>query len=814
MTISYNWLCTYLPIGSAIREEWVSPEKLGKIMTSIGLEVESLEHFESIRGGLAGLVTGEVVECVKHPNADKLSLTKVNIGGAETLQVVCGAPNVARGQKVIVAPVGTTLYPANGEPLTMKNVKIRGEESQGMICAADEIGVGDSHEGIMVLPEDTKPGTPVSSLFPVQSDWIYEIGLTPNRMDAMSHLGVARDVCAWFSNNYNDDIRTVSPFANKNHKHADACPIGVEIVDTDACQRYAGAYLGGVQVQESPDWLKNRLISIGLRPINNIVDITNFILHETGQPLHAFDADKIAGQKVIVQKLPPGTPFLSLDGKERKLDAADLIICDGNNNPMCIGGVYGGIDSGVTNRTTNIFLESAWFEPVGIRRTAFRHNLRTDAAARFEKGVDISQTVQVLHRAVKLILETGGGEQAGAVVDVYPQPAERPQIPLKFQFLKKLSGRTYHVDKVKRILQSLGFEIIKEGLDDLWVSPPYSKPDVEFQADVVEEIMRIDGYDNVEIPAAVSMVPGEDPHGLRDRLQEKVSAALVSHGFYEIMTNSITNCAYYPQEVLDNSIEMLNNLSADLNMLRPSMLETGLEVVAFNLNRRNSNLRLFEFGKTFKKNGAGDYTEEKKLAIFITGNSHSGHWNSKPQQADIFYLKGLVSGIFDAAGSSARFVAAEGNSAEGLEIQVNGAGIGCLGKVEASKLERFGIRQPVWYASLAWEKVEELAAAQKVTYRELVKFPRVERDLSVTVDKNLAYADVEKLLADLHINRLIGTELFDVFESEKIGKDKKSWSIHFIFEDREKTLTDNEVEEMMAKIMKKLELGVQASIRN
>ncbi len=814
MTISYNWLCTYLPVGSTIREDRVSPEKLGKIMTSIGLEVESLEKFESIKGGFEGLVAGKVVDCERHPNADKLSLTKVDIGGLNLLKIVCGATNVAKGQKVIVAPEGVTIYPRKSEPMMMRKVKIRGEESEGMICSEDEIGLSENHSGIMVLPDDVVPGTPVSDIFPVYQDWVYEIGLTPNRMDAMSHLGVARDICAWFSNAYNSEIRPISPFSNKTTKVKEPCPVAVDIVDAKACRRYAGAYLKNVAIQESPKWLQNRLISIGLRPINNIVDITNFILHETGQPLHAFDADKITGQKVIVQTLPAGTSFVTLDGKERKLAESDLMICDGEGTPMCIGGVFGGLGTGVTTSTKNIFLESAWFDPSFIRKTSFRHNLRTDAAARFEKGVDISQTVKVLKRAVSLILESGG-EQVGGETDVYPNPIERPQIGLKFHYLKRLSGKNYHADKARRILESLGFEIIKEGLDDLWVSPPHSKPDIELQADVIEEIMRIDGYDNVEIPAGVNMVPSADRHAFEERLQVKISNALVANGFFELMTNSITNSAYYSSEVLDKSILMLNNLSTELNMLRPSMLESGLEIIQFNLNRKNNNLRLFEFGKVFSSTGVGQYHEQPKLALYLSGPTTTAHWNATEKPANIYFLKGIIQMLLSASGlTDVQFENAKEEGHERLSIVVDGKETGIIGKVPDHRLQQFGIKQPVWYGILYWDILLQLAAYKRISYKELVKFPKVERDLSVTVNRSTRFEQVEKALGELRISKLIGMELFDVFESEKLGNDKKSWAIHFIFEDKEKTLTDNEVDGMMQKIMQKLESSIEAAIRN
>ncbi|MGF2412601.1 MAG: phenylalanine--tRNA ligase subunit beta, partial [Ferruginibacter sp.] len=612
MTISYNWLSEYLP-------EKIEPEKLSKILTSIGLEVESMEAYEEVKGGLKGLVIGEVLECEKHPDADKLSLTKVNIGNGDALQIVCGAPNVAVGQKVVVATIGTTIYPTGGEPLTMKKAKIRGVESHGMICAEDEIGVGQSHAGIMVLPEAATVGTSAAEYFNTYSDIIFEIGLTPNRMDAMSHLGVAKDVCAYLSHHNKKDTHVKSPFKNNFKVDHQGLQIEVTIENAEACQRYSSVSLQGVTIAESPKWLQQKLKSIGLRPINNIVDITNFILHETGQPLHAFDADQITGQKVIVKNVTEATVFVTLDEKERKLSAEDLMICNAEV-PMCIGGVFGGLHSGVTAATKSIFLESAWFNPISIRKTSFRHGLRTDAATRFEKGVDISNTVNVLKRAAIMIKEIAGGEIASDVIDVYPMPKQKTEVALKYHYLKKLSGKNYHGDTIKNILTSLGFEMIKEGMDEMWVKVPFSKPDITIAADLVEEIMRIDGLDNVEIPQMITIAPAVETLAHETAYKEKMAEYLVGQGFNEIFTNSITNSAYFTEETLQTTVKMINNLSEELNVMRPSMLETGLETIAHNLNRRNNNIRFFEFGKTYSTDGIGSYAENNHLCLFATGN--------------------------------------------------------------------------------------------------------------------------------------------------------------------------------------------------
>ncbi|MGI9139067.1 MAG: phenylalanine--tRNA ligase subunit beta, partial [Sediminibacterium sp.] len=564
MTISYRWLSEYLPYT-------VQPEELSGILTSIGLEVESLEHFENFKGGLAGLVVGEVLEVVPHPNADKLKLTKVDIGATASLGIVCGASNVMVGQKVVVAVVGTTIYPKGKDPITMKLATIRGAQSEGMICAEDEIGISDDHHGIIVLDTSIKAGTPVAAVYEYYQDWIYEIGLTPNRMDAMSHYGVAKDVCAYLSY-HNSPVSAVSPFSQNLESDPSLAPLNVVIEDEKACARYSSLVMDGVTVKESPSWLKNKLQSIGVRSINNIVDITNYILHETGQPLHAFDANEIQTNKIVVKKYPTGTKFTTLDGVERSIQANDIMITDGEK-PLCIAGVFGGAQSGVKATTTKIFLESAWFENVHIRKTSLHHSLRTDAATRFEKGVDVDGTQKVLVRAAKMIQEIAGGK-CSEVLDVYPNPAKKVVVHLSFTYLKKLSGKSYPVDKVKTILTSLGFEILKETNDGIELGVPYHKPDISLPADIVEEVLRIDGLDNIEIPSIITMSPSIDPLEKKEKFKDKIAQFLVGRGFTEILTNSITNSAYFTDEVLVGAVKMLNNLSADLDVMRPSMLET------------------------------------------------------------------------------------------------------------------------------------------------------------------------------------------------------------------------------------------------
>ena len=805
MTISYKWLSEYLPVT-------IEPERLSRILTSIGLEVEKMENFEEVKGGLKGLVIGEVLQSEQHPNADKLKLTRVNIGSGEPLQIVCGAPNVAAGQKVIVATVGTTIYPASGDPLTMKVAKIRGVESYGMICAEDEIGLGTSHVGIIVLPADVKVGMKAEEYFNPFSDVIYEIGLTPNRMDAMSHWGVARDVCAYLTHHDKKELKPALPPTTFKVDKA-TLPISVSIEDKKACKRYSGVCIANVRVQESPKWLQERLKSIGLRPINNIVDITNFIQHETGQPLHAFDYDQVNGHTVIVKTLADGTPFVTLDDKERKLSSEDLMICD-SREPMCIAGVFGGLHSGVTEKTTNIFLESAYFDPIYIRKTSFRHGLRTDAATRFEKGIDISNTVNVAKRAAVLIKEIAGGTIASDIVDIYPDPEPKREVTIKYHYLKKLSGKNYHPDTVKKILEALGFTVAREGVDAISLQVPYHKPDVSLPADIVEEILRIDGLDNIGIPTTISISPSIEQNYKAEILKEKTSNVLTGLGFSEILTNSITNSAYFSDEELKTAVRLLNNLSNELNIMRPSMLHTALEVIAFNLNRKNNNLRFFEFGKTYSTTGVGQYNEANHLCLYLTGQVNENQWKEKANLSDIYYIKGVAEALLLNLGiNHDGFETINTNELEsGLSIHLNGEKILELGRVNSRLASKFDIKQPVFFADFYWDTVLKYAGRQ-VQFKEIAKYPSVERDLAMVVPKSMKYKEISERIDKLRLNKLKGIKLFDVFESEKLGKDKKSLAVNFTFLDEEKTLTDKEIDSWMTKIMTTLEKELNAEIR-
>ncbi len=811
MTISYNWLVEYLPATQAGLTETIDPEKLSKILTAIGLEVENLERYESIKGGLQGLVIGKVLTCEQHPNADKLKITTVDIGKEAALQIVCGAANVAVGQHVVVATVGTTIYPTVGEPITMKVAKIRGVESYGMICAEDEIGIGANHDGILVLDETVAIGTAAVDFFKPYTDFIYEIGLTPNRMDAMSHLGVAKDVCAYLTHHYNKDAKVKQPFNNSFKVDNQQLNINVTVENKDACLRYSGVSISGVTVQESPKWLKDKLIAIGQRPINNIVDITNFILHETGQPLHAFDADAIINQHVIVKNVAAGTSFVTLDEKERKLLASDLLICNGNAEPMCIAGVFGGATSGVKQTTKNIFLESACFEATSIRKTSLAHGLRTDAATRFEKGVDISNTVQVLKRAALLIKEIAGGEISSDIVDVYPTVKEKTEVSVKYHYIKKLSGKNYHPDAVKKILTALGFEVLKEGIDELKVAVPFNKPDISLPADIVEEIVRIDGLDNIAIPTSITISPAIDTLGIKDVLKDKIANYLVGLGFNEIFTNSITNSNYFDEATLVNTVKMVNNLSVELDVLRPSILETGLECIAYNSNRKNTNLQLFEFGKTYHTTAVGNYAEEEHLALYITGNHQEDHWKEKAKSFDFYRAKGLAAAIVKLAGlTSVQMQLLENDE---LQITSNQTVVATVTQVQSNKLKAFDIKQPVYFIDVAYNKLAELVAAQKITYKEVSKFPAVQRDLALIVNKQITFDAIEKTVQQLKLKKLQSIRLFDVFESEKLGADKKSMAINFTFLDEEKTLVDKEVDAMMQQLIVAFEKNVGAEIR-
>ena len=808
MIISYKWLCNYIPDAP-------TPERLSKILTSIGLEVEGVSSYSSLKGGLAGLITGEVLSCVKHAEADKLQVTMVNIGEDAPLQIVCGANNVAQGLKVIVAPPNTMLHPTTGEPFLIKKAKIRGVESNGMICAEDEIGVGTNHDGIIILPQETEIGKPAASLYDLYEDVIFEIGLTPNRMDAMSHMGVAKDVLAYINHHEKKSLQLRMPPVDQTKTVNSKSEIEVIIQNEKDCKRYSSVLLTGVKVGESPNWLKDVLRAIGVNPINNIVDITNYILHDMGQPLHAFDADLISNKKIIVKNAADQMPFTTLDGKVRQLLATDLVICDGQERPLCLAGVYGGKDSGVSTSTNSIFLESAWFSPGTVRRTSLKHGLRTDAATRFEKGVDISNTLEVLKRAAFLIKEIAGGTLASGFNDVYHLPEAQTTVGLKYHYLKKLSGKNYHGEAVKNILNGLGFTIVKDAIDELTVQVPFSKPDITLAADLVEEIMRIDGLDNIDIPQAITISPMASNQNSNNDAAEKMANYLTGLGFHEIFTNSITNSKYYSDAEKLGAVKMINNLSEDLDVMRPQMLQTGLEVVAHNLNRKNSNLRFFEIGKVYHVDGIGKYREAKRVSLFATGNVQQAGWNSKAQKADLFYMKGVCENIFKTLGiQKLMFENAEDTHLKyATNIFYKNVLIGQLGEVASNTLKMFDIKEAIFFADIAWDDMMALNNNKGIVYREIPKYPSVQRDLALVVDKAVAYAAIQKTIHKTAIKALQSVKLFDVFESEKLGEGKKSMAINFSFLDEAKTFTDSEIEGFMNKLITTLETDLKAEVR-
>jgi phenylalanyl-tRNA synthetase beta chain len=811
MTISYHWLHDYLPVR-------IEPETLSKILTSIGLEVESLHLFEEVQGSLRGLVTGKVLECDPHPNADKLKVTLVDVGSGDPLQVVCGASNVAKGQAVVVAMPGVTIYPVKGEPLTLKAAKIRGVESQGMLCAEDEIGWGESHAGIMVLPEGTAPGTTLTQLLEPYTDWVYEIGLTPNRMDAMSHLGVARDVCAYLTHHEGKPHAVKSPFKGDFKEDDRALPIKVTVDNTEACRRYAGVSLSGLQFGPAPKWMRDRLKAIGVRPISNIVDITNYILHETGQPLHAFDSNHVRGREIVVKNLPEGTPFLTLDGKERKLSAEDLMICDAEGG-VCIAGVFGGLDSGINDGTKDIFLESAWFEPTTIRKTSFRHGLRTDAALRFEKGVDISNTVAVLQRAAQLIKEVAGGKISSAVVDIYPKVPAPVSVTLTYDYLHKLSGKIYPAATATTILKALGFTVEQETASGITVTVPTSKTDIRLPADLVEEIMRIDGLDNIGIPAGITLTPAVEADRAVSALKEKAAGFLVGLGFNEIMTNSISNSAYF--DAFEDKVTLLNSLSSELDVLRPSMLETGLEVLAYNLNRKNLSLKMFEFGKTYghdrEGKGKTPFKETDHLCLYLTGATGEDTWHRKAVPVDLYYAKGATEALLKLCGlpvtDKVASPASGPTEGAGIVYLHDGQPVARTCQVPSKTADRFGIRQPVFFVDIDWGTVTALYNRQPVKYKEVARFPSVQRDLALVMDEGIAYDRIKAAAFGGKLKKLRSVDLFDVFRSDKIGAGKKSVALAFTFQDEEKTLTDKEIDAMVQQLAQTFAKELGAEIR-
>jgi len=817
MKISYNWLKNYVDFN-------LSPKDLAEVLTGTGLEVEDIIPYETVTGGLEGVVIGEIKECAKHPDADKLSVTKVDVGAGEPLQIVCGAPNVAAGQKVLVALVGTTLYPIGGEKLTIKKAKIRGVESMGMICAEDELGLGAGHAGILVLEAATAIGTKASDYFKIEKDYVLEIGLTPNRGDANSHIGVARDVAAALNVAYKSKVSFTLPdlsafdtlrvetaadwSGGKNGK------IEVEVLDTQACPRYSGLVIANVTVKESPDWLKNRLKAIGVKPINNIVDATNFVLHEYGQPLHAFDADKIEGKKVTVKKLAAGTTFKTLDGNDVKLNADDLMICDAKGG-ICIAGVYGGADSGITSTTKNIFVESAYFSPTGIRKTATRLNLRTDAATHFEKGCDPNITVDALKRAALLIKELAGGEVASDITDVYPHKIEGYRFEVSFSRILRLAG--FQIDKeiIHEIFKHLEIKIERE-VGDIWhLHVPAFKSDVTREADVVEEILRIYGYNSFTLPKKVNASLAYSPKVNVAKLENTVANLLTGAGFNEMWTNSITHSIYEQDgELQKQQIKLLNSQTAELDSLRTSTLYSGLEVIAYNQNRKTTDLRLYEFGTTYHHTGS-DYKEVRHLSLFITGKNAEHNWLDKGTVYNYYHLKSFVLNILRRLGHSGFETSIEEKSpfSFSLILKNEDAVVAKLGSVAKSILGKYDIKNEVFYADLNWDCLLDKSQFAKTSFTALPKFPLVRRDLAMIVKEDLTLEAIEKIAHAESKKLLQEVSLFDVYKGDKMEQGKKSYAVSFVFQHPDKTLTDEEIEKVMTRLMNKYESELGAVIR-
>lgn len=803
MKISFNWLKQYIDINEPV-------EEVSEILTDTGLEVEGVEKFEAVQGGLEGLVIGKVVECEQHPNADKLKITKVDIGESELSPIVCGAPNVEAGQTVIVATVGSTLYPTTGDSFKIKKAKIRGEVSQGMICAEDEIGLGTSHDGILVLDTDLEPGTPAIRQFDFEDDYTIEIGLTPNRADGTSHIGVARDLKAVWQREI--QWPSVEDFQVDNHN----LPIDVSVENSEACPRYSGVTLTGLTIEESPDWLKQRLLAIGLSPINNVVDITNFVLHETGQPLHAFDADQITGNKVIVKTMPAGSKFTTLDETERTLTDHDLMICNAEEG-MCIGGVFGGIKSGVSDSTKSIFLESAYFSPEYIRRTAQHHQLKTDASFRFERGTDPNITVYALKRAALLIKEIAGGKISSDVVDIYPNKIEDFRIPVKYRNIDRLLGKTLERIEIKTILENLDIKVVDEtDKGFLAIVPPY-RVDVQREADVIEEILRIYGFQNIELPDFVgSEFLAEHDSQSADHSRKQITEYLVGNGFYELMTNSLTKPEYTEWTSSlrsEENVEILNKLSEDLGVMRQSLLFTGLEVIAYNINRRQKDLKLFEFGKTYK-HSEGSYSENVRLSLLLTGDFEPESWMNKTRGTQYHQLAGIAGGILDKMG--VKDIQSKHSESDlldyGLVYELNSKPLVELGCVSPSILKKMGIKQEVFYADFDCDLLFRQTIDNIVIERPS-RFPEVRRDLSLVVDKGVEFKDIRQVALKTERKILKNIDVFDVYEGDRIEENQKAYALKFILEDKEKTLTDKVIDKTMKRLMSAFENELEALIR-
>jgi phenylalanyl-tRNA synthetase beta chain len=820
MKISYKWLKNYVDCKE-------SPEELSTILTDTGLEVEGFEKFETLRGNLSGVLVGRVITCMKHPDADRLTLTTVDVGAERHLPIVCGAPNVAPGQKVFVATPGTHLNTPKGS-FDIKKASIRGQLSEGMICAEDELGLGSSHEGIMVLPDEAPLGMPAATYLELAEDWVFDIGLTPNRIDAASHMGVARDIVAAINQKQkNRKLALKKPDTNGFFVDSNDANIPVFIEDPQACNRYCGLSITGLQVKASPAWLKNYLLAIGQKPINNIVDITNFVLHELGQPLHAFDISKIQGGRIVVKKSPKGSRFVTLDGVERILSGEDLMICHATE-PMCMAGILGGIDSGVTESTTGIFLESAYFNPRTIRKSSNYHGIKTDASFRFERGADPDMTIVALMRAAMLMKEIAGGKISSDIVDVYPNRMLPISLQVSYNQIHRLVGKPIPQEEIKAILADLDFQILDEQGDMLKLSVPAYRVDVTREADVAEEILRIYGYNNIELPGKLHASIVLSPRPDKAKLQNIISDMLSANGFHEIMNNSLTKGSYYEREgfTSDLSVQILNPLSQDLNVLRQSLLFGGLETIIYNLNRRMLDMKLYEFGHIYirqadegKNNHPLDaYHERTNIALFMTGRRYPETWSASATEVGFFDLRSVINNIFDRFDVPTNQLTFDNNDGGGVfdywqEIRTGGKTIATLGLLAKAVMRDFDIKQDVYYGVIEWEHLIATMENRQVLYREIPRFPEVKRDLALLLSRDVPFASIEKLAFETEKTLLKNVFLFDVYQDERLGNDKKSYAVSFTLQDEEKTLTDKEIEAIMEKLTMAFQNKLGATIR-
>ncbi|MDI9257314.1 phenylalanine--tRNA ligase subunit beta [Flavobacterium sedimenticola] len=806
MKISYNWLKQFIKTD-------LKSEETAALLTDLGLEVEVVEKYQSVRGGLEGVVVGHVLTCEKHPDADRLKITTVDLGDGAPVQIVCGANNVAAGQKVPVATIGTQLFDKDGQEFEIKKGKIRGQESHGMICAEDELGLGNSHDGIMILDEKLKPGTPCAKVFNIENDEVFEIGLTPNRADAMSHMGVARDLRASLLQK-NSNIELITPSVSTFRIDKRTLKIDVDVKDSKLAPRYCGVTLSGITVKESPEWLKNRLKAIGLTPKNNIVDVTNYILHDLGQPLHAFDAAKING-KIIVKTVAAGTKFTTLDDVERTLHEEDLMICD-EKGPLCLAGVFGGKSSGVTETTNTIFLESAYFNPVSIRKSAKRHSLNTDASFRFERGIDPNITEFALKRAALLIKEVAGGEVTSDIIDVYPKKIEDFPVFLHFDKANKLIGQELPKETIKKILASLDIKVTTVSDAGLGLIIPSYRVDVQREVDVIEEILRVYGYNNINFTKKLNATVANSARTEDYKVQNIVAAQLNGLGFHEMMANSLTTPDYVGLSAMlkeEYNVMMLNPLSNDLSAMRQSLLFSGLEAVSYNINRRNGDLKLFEFGKTYHKLPSG-YDEPKHLTLFVSGNRNEESWTNPQKPSDFFLFKGYVGSILERLGIAKiqNKPAASDVFAEGIAIACGNDTLVEFGTVKKSILKHFDIKQEVFYADFNWNLILKLIGS-KIKFTDIPKYPEVRRDLALLVDETVAFDAIYNIARQTEKSLLKDVNLFDVYQGKNLPEGKKSYAVSFTLQDSSKTLTDEQIDKIMSKLLKNMENELGASLR-